>query len=224
MQPMLRSVTFCLESLSSPVSRCCVRAAHRHTRIAAETEMKEPVQQPLDEPGALAEHRLLARLDETSPPKLLAGNVEHAETGQAPLRAAQGANTHVRQNCGYGRRRQCHPRTEQGGGEERSQNERAAHEPCYKRLPSSFHQSGQQSGRSQPKQQWRYAELENREPNANTDRNRILLSAVHLGLLAWRIISKVRRRNSTDVDPGRAGCAAAVGPNGVELGSGLGGT
>src|SRR5262245_760256 len=45
----------------------------------AETEMKGAVQEPLDDPRARAEHRLLARLDEPTPPALLPDNVEGEE-------------------------------------------------------------------------------------------------------------------------------------------------
>jgi hypothetical protein len=45
----------------------------------AETEMKGAVQEPLNDPRARAEHRLLARLDEATRPALLPDNVEGEE-------------------------------------------------------------------------------------------------------------------------------------------------
>jgi hypothetical protein len=44
-----------------------------------ETEVKEAMKKALDGPGGPTEHRLLARLDEPAPPKLLADNVERKE-------------------------------------------------------------------------------------------------------------------------------------------------
>jgi hypothetical protein len=52
---------------------------HRTNMTQTETEVKEAMKKALDEPSAATEHRLLTRLDEPAPPKLLADNVEHKE-------------------------------------------------------------------------------------------------------------------------------------------------
>lgn len=111
------------------------------------------------------------------------GEQEH-KAGQAPLFAAQMANTQVLQHRGKRRRGQCHPRTEQCG-EERCQDKRAAREPRQKWFPPPCHQDRQQLSCSQPKQQGRDAEQDKLQPNANPARNRFLLSVVHLCLSSW---------------------------------------